>query len=65
MTDGNSIWGKHDLGRQASDERVHGAAYRVSARKYVVRLVQFGVSCVELLECGAATAAISLAEDAN
>jgi hypothetical protein len=65
MTDGNSNWGKHELGRQTSDQCVHCPTYRVSARKFVVGLVQFGVSCVELLECGTPTAAIPLAEDTS
>jgi len=65
MTDGNSNCGKHELGRQPSDKCVYCTAYRISAREYLVRLVQFGVSSVELLECGAPTAAIPLAEDTS
>jgi hypothetical protein len=63
MTDGNSNWGKHDLGRQASDQCFDCAAYRVSACKYAVRLVQFGVGCVEFLKCGTPTANVPFAKD--
>jgi hypothetical protein len=65
MTDGNSIWGKHELGRQPSEECVHRAAYRVSTCKHVVRLIQSGVRCIKLLKRSAATVAISLAKDTN
>ena len=65
MTDGNSYGCKYELGRQPSDKCVHCTAYRVSACKYAVRLVQFGVSCVEFLKCGAPTANVPLAEDTS
>src|SRR5260221_8533746 len=65
MTDGNSIRGKRELRRHASEERVHGTADRVSARKHVVGLKQFGISRIKFLECSAAAAAIPLTEDTN
>src|SRR5207245_2490760 len=65
MADAISDRRKHELGRQAGDERVHSPVYCVPTREYAFWLIERRIRRIEFIQRCATTAAVTLAEDAK